>query len=136
MWRDPPYVGSHHLLSQLKTQFDKIVDELTINNQKTLQKSTPSVNNIVDDKTLRLTYLKRVLVGTGMVYLSGIDPNAAGDKSERLNIASIYTALLTQSSEETDHKTIEKQTKRLSALSMLNNHKHLVLLGTMGTSMI
>ncbi|KPA12379.1 Sulphatase-modifying factor domain protein [Candidatus Magnetomorum sp. HK-1] len=126
------YENPDQLLSQLKKQCDQIIDELTTKPQKIINKPTPPTNNIVDDKTLRITYLKKVLIETGMVYLSGIDPNAAGDKNDSLNIGSIYTALLTQSAEETDHKELKKQGNRLSALSMLNKHNNLVLLGEPG----
>ncbi|KPA17568.1 Serine/threonine-protein kinase pkn1 [Candidatus Magnetomorum sp. HK-1] len=92
-----------------------------------------SKQNKISENVLRVTYLKRILTGTGMLYISGIDPNAAGDKNDSLNIGSIYTALKTQSDEEIEHKDISKHAKRLSALSMLNKYNHLVLLGEPGS---
>ncbi|ETR68849.1 MAG: hypothetical protein OMM_04315 [Candidatus Magnetoglobus multicellularis str. Araruama] len=71
---------------------------------------------------------------SSLVSLSGIDPETAREKREELNLGSIYTALLTQSaSDDARHHLKEKQSERLSALDMLNQHKHLVILGDPGS---
>jgi len=44
---------------------------------------------------------------SSLVSLSGIDPKTAREKREELNLGSIYTALLTQQSDDQDHFTIQ-----------------------------
>ncbi len=99
--------------------------------------------NETDPKKLRTAYLHRVLWDTGVLPLEGIDPKAATDLDRsRMNLGAVYTALWTIHAKRQDiiermamgdvpdHK--EKQ-ERISALEMLNDHQHLVLLGDPGS---
>ena len=87
---------------------------------------------------LRTSYLNRLFEDTARLSLRGIDPKAAGDPKAELNLDAVYTALLTLTPEE--HERMEKEgmtprseTRRLSALALLNKHKRLVLLGDPGS---
>jgi formylglycine-generating enzyme required for sulfatase activity/predicted ATP-binding protein involved in virulence len=84
---------------------------------------------------LKEIYLARIFNDVGILNLSGIDPNVSGEKVQKINLIAIYTALVTYSTnKEIDFsvKQIEKY-DNLSALEMLNKHKHLVLLGDPGS---
>ena len=89
--------------------------------------------------TLKESYLNWILEESGIVSLAGIDPQAAKQKREELNLGSIYTALVTFSSQEKDilskqiKESNREKIKYYSALEMLNKHKHLVLLGDPGS---
>ena len=91
------------------------------------------------DLSLKESYLNWVLEESGIVSLAGIDPQAAKTKRDELNLGSIYTALVTYSSQDKDillNHTNESKREKLkyySALEMLNKHKHLVLLGDPGS---
>ena len=97
----------------------------------------------VDMKALRDTYLGRLLLETGRLSLAGIDPKAASDESEaRLSLSAVYTALMTLGMEELRkgartglfNLAAEKsQTAFLPALTQLDRHRHLVLLGDPGS---
>ena len=88
----------------------------------------------------RAAYLHRVLNSAGRLSLAGVDPKAAADESgSRLQLSSVYTALLTYGMEA---KGGEKgglfglpQTggRQLSALAQLDQYPHLVLLGDPGS---
>ena len=86
-------------------------------------------------KKLRESYLYRVFNDAGQLNLSGIDPKASSvEKSQKINLSSIYTALLTYHTDR-DMKFAEDKTahyEKKSALEMLNSHKKLVLLGDPG----
>jgi TIR domain len=94
-----------------------------------------------DEKTyalLRTSYLNRLFEDTARLSLRGIDPKAAGDPKAELILDAVYTALLTLTPEE--HERMEKEgmahrteTRRLSALALLNKHARLVLLGDPGS---
>jgi hypothetical protein len=94
----------------------------------------------VDAAALRQAYLGRLLVEAGRLSLAGIDPKAAGDASgAQLNLAAVYTALLTLHTEELSAGGGEVLLGRaakpqpLSALAQLNRHQRLVLLGDPGS---
>jgi formylglycine-generating enzyme required for sulfatase activity/energy-coupling factor transporter ATP-binding protein EcfA2 len=86
------------------------------------------------EAALRESYLCRLFQQTETLALSGIDPAlASGDKDAKLRLDAVYTALLTTTYDLTDtnpHKAVEP---RLSALSQLNSHDRLVLLGDPGS---
>ena len=89
--------------------------------------------------TLKESYLNWILEESGIVSLAGIDPQTAKKNREELNLGSIYTALVTYSSQEKDllskqiKESEREKIKYYSALEMLNKHKHLVLLGDPGS---
>ena len=89
------------------------------------------------EQSIETNYLNRLISETGYLSLEGIDPVAVGcDNDARLNLASIYTALLTDRSKESleqESFTHEKKMNRLSALDLLNKNQHLVLLGEPGS---
>ncbi len=87
---------------------------------------------------LRTSYLNHLYESNSFITLAGIDPQAAGNIEARLNLASIYTALLTQSQEHQDSTTWKilrevDESYNLSALDCLNRYKHLVVLGNPGS---
>ncbi|NIA30537.1 MAG: SUMF1/EgtB/PvdO family nonheme iron enzyme, partial [Actinobacteria bacterium] len=62
---------------------------------------------------------------------------AASEKEARINLDSVYTALLTYSPREHEQwlqgKSMDRDIQRMSALEQLNEHEHLVLLGEPGS---
>ncbi len=91
----------------------------------------------VSEDLLKERYLNRLLETASQLDLTGIDRKAAGQKVEScLNLAEIYTALLTLSSEQRESLAADKRPmseRRLSALDVLNRHHRLVLLGDPGS---
>ncbi|MFZ1396117.1 MAG: NACHT domain-containing protein, partial [Candidatus Promineifilaceae bacterium] len=94
----------------------------------------------MDPQALRRAYLSRLLAERNQLLLGGIDPKAATEAGDQLKLSAVYTALLTESSEEKQMERLERmdaagdqQPRRLSALEQLNRHKHLVLLGDPGS---
>jgi DNA replication protein DnaC len=90
-----------------------------------------------DQDALRTAYLHYVFETCRPLSLAGIDPKTASNEAEaRLNLAEIYTALLTLSLRQYEHlqrgEPSEAQ-ERLSALTHLNNQRRLVLLGDAGS---
>lgn len=87
-----------------------------------------------DIRALREAYLNRLLERTSFLSLSGIDPKAASVQSNaRLDLGSVYTALLTLSPSYPEYAGPLREVRRLSALAQLNNHPRLVLLGDPGS---
>ncbi len=93
-----------------------------------------------DPQALRRAYLSRLLAERNQLLLGGIDPKAATEAGDQLKLSAVYTALLTESSEEKQMERLVragleegKQPRRLSALEQLNRHKQLVLLGDPGS---
>jgi formylglycine-generating enzyme required for sulfatase activity len=93
-------------------------------------------------KARREAYLSHVLRTAGRLSLSGVDPKVAGHESEPLELHAVYTALMTQTSEEI---VVGRQRRdpmsrwreagghvRLSALELLDRERRLVLLGDPG----
>ena len=89
----------------------------------------------VDAGPLRRAYLNRVLEKSAILTLSGIDRKTAGDADARLELTSVYTALLTLSADQKEHEPHKRleQEKLLSATAMLDRHSRLVLLGDPGS---
>ena len=91
----------------------------------------------VDTQALRRGYLNRLFDHAQNLSLAGIDPKAASEAENRLNLDAVYTALLTLTPEESDKlaggKIPEKDSRQLSALEHLNRHQKLVLLGDPGS---
>ncbi|MBK9233958.1 MAG: NACHT domain-containing protein [Anaerolineae bacterium] len=87
--------------------------------------------------SLRRAYLNRVLEQAGALSLGGVDPRVASDAKARLNLAAVYTALLTQTQEfeeRSGHRTeVPREGQRLSAVAQLNRHARLVVLGDPGS---
>ncbi|HQF64050.1 MAG TPA: SUMF1/EgtB/PvdO family nonheme iron enzyme [Anaerolineaceae bacterium] len=93
-----------------------------------------------DPQSLRQAYLSQVYETARTLQLAGIDPKAASESKSNLNLAAVYTGLLTQTPEE--HELREQQARperpdrearKLSALEQLNRHNRLVLLGDPGS---
>ena len=135
-------------LSNIETLRQKLQNDLTVSffttvddlksrvsaSLKDISSSQPSdpIDPYVSE--LKAKYLNWVMEQSSFVSLSGIDPETAREKREELNLGSIYTALLTQStSDDAQQNFKEKSSERLSALDMLNQHKHLVILGDPGS---
>jgi formylglycine-generating enzyme required for sulfatase activity len=93
------------------------------------------------DQALRRAYLTRLTDQAQRLPLAGIDPKAASDvATDDLQLAVVYTALLTQRFEADEplmamQRTArqERDMRRLSALEVLNQEKQLVLLGDPGS---
>ncbi|MCB8947912.1 MAG: SUMF1/EgtB/PvdO family nonheme iron enzyme [Ardenticatenaceae bacterium] len=94
-----------------------------------------------DPQALRRAYLSRLLAERNQLLLGGIDPKAATEAGDQLKLSAVYTALLTETSEESVHfpgidrsaEAMARDKHRLSALEQLNRHRHLVLLGDPGS---
>ena len=89
-----------------------------------------------DLASMRKAYLYRQFCNAGVLSLEGIDPKAAScDPDACLNLGAVYTALLTQSAEEErirGERGGMPDMARQSALGVLNEHRHMVLLGDPG----
>ncbi len=108
---------------------------------KTVQHITdPSQMNPAE---LRAAYLTRLLDNHNRLLLGGVDPKIATTDNSPLALSAVYTALLTESTEQHDaemnHRLMgrlpdrEGKPERLSALAQLNKERHLVLLGDPGS---
>ena len=108
---------------------------------KTVQHITdPSQMNPTE---LRAAYLTRLLDNHNRLLLGGVDPKIATTDNSPLALSAVYTALLTESTEQHDaemnHRLMgrlpdrEGKPERLSALAQLNKERHLVLLGDPGS---
>ena len=90
-----------------------------------------------DREKLRQRYLNYVFHKTKLIDLSALDVRDALREGEKpVSLADIYTALLTQSSEQIDgqaRKESREGNRRISALEQLNREKRLVLLGDPGS---
>lgn len=99
-----------------------------------------------DSASLREAYLHHLLETCGQVFLGGIDRKAVRSQTTTcLKLSAIYTALLTfgfdrqRDMSEKDHITemlaqlAERRDRAVSALSLVNTHARLVLLGDPGS---
>ena len=94
-----------------------------------------------DEDALRLAYLNHVYEQTSQLALAGIDKRTQRDAEARLNLGSVYTALLTNSVTRASvtgrlegARSFAKDVDRhLSALEQLNESNRLVLLGDPGS---
>ncbi len=85
------------------------------------------------DSELEETYLHWLLQTAGKVDLARFDPKMQDKENEApLKLEAIYTALLTRSSDQKE-RDMTRESKPLSALAMLERHRHLVLLGGPGS---
>jgi hypothetical protein len=90
---------------------------------------------------LRDSYLNWLITQVQAVPLTGVDPKSIREESRRdLDLAAVYTALMTQRSEFMDerhvrleHAQFDEERKRLSALAVLNAEARLALLGEPGS---
>lgn len=95
--------------------------------------------NQTDPAALRAAYLSHILDERNQLWLGGIDPRAAAEDNDRLDLSAVYTALLTQSTEQEHLQTSTvmrdagRQPRRFSALEQLNRQRQLVLLGDPGS---
>jgi predicted NACHT family NTPase len=91
---------------------------------------------VADPEHLRSSYLNRLVQVTRKLYLSGIDTRAIScEADECLNLDAVYTSLLTHSVEKEELRLSDSPEKavRLSALTLLDRHSRLVLLGYPGS---
>jgi len=115
--------------------FFKTVDDLKSKVSASLKDvpiSHPIEATNLKDYELRSNYLNWVMEESSLISLSGIDPETSREKREDLNLGSIYTALLTQTLSG-DVPLNKNTSEPISALEMLNRHKHLVILGDPGS---
>ena len=93
-------------------------------------------------EVLRQAYLCRLLRQTRGLPLTGVDRKAAEEEGNgEVQLAAVYTALLTQRPEHADRLeprhgaqlNMERETRRLSAVEVLNGEQYLVLLGEPGS---
>ena len=121
---------------KIKEQLDLIIPCFQKDCQPpTIQEPVKPVITSQSLEKLKEDYFVRTFNDVGILNLSGLDPNASGEKAQKINLSAIYTALLTYSTNremEFSEKHID-QYEKLSALEMLNKHKHLVLLGDPGS---
>jgi|GEM_PF-1893433 len=87
-----------------------------------------------DAAALRRAYLHRVLEQTQTLQLSGVDPKTARDQtaSTGLALAAVYTALMTQQTEQEERGRMsvpDREARRLSAVAVLDREPKLALLG-------
>jgi formylglycine-generating enzyme required for sulfatase activity len=88
------------------------------------------------DGRLRESYLAWLITQVRAVPLSGIDPKSIPEETRRdLDLAAVYTALMTQQTEAADERNRppEMERQRLSAMAVLNAEPHLALLGDPGS---
>ena len=92
-----------------------------------------------DYTPLREAYLNWVYDACTRLSLEGIDRKSASEAGTRLSLSAVYTALLTLTPEMEERRRKggmmleEGEVRRLSALSLLNQHKHMALLGDPGS---
>jgi hypothetical protein len=92
-----------------------------------------------DPVALRQAYLHRVLEQTQTLQLTGVDPKATQDATARsgLALAAVYTALMTQQSEQELGRRGQvdpmREAHRLSAVELLDRERKLTLLGDPGS---
>ena len=91
-----------------------------------------------DPDALRRAYLHRLRQHARRLPLAGVDPKTARDEGGgELQLAAVYTALLTQRPETDDlgrgMRPEGREARRLSALQALNREPRLVLLGDPGS---
>ncbi len=113
----------------------KVIHTGTYVESQTVQSQRAETANVA---SLREAYLNRLFDSTRQLSLAGIDPKAASSEVEaRLNLAGVYTALLTQTSEAHEQalqgKSPARESRRQSAVEQLNQHSRLVLLGDPGS---
>ena len=92
--------------------------------------------NETSPEKLRKWYLECLIRQTGILTLQGIDPQAASESDDALNLDAVYTALLTQTADQDkDGRGPREATdsKRLSALELLDRHPRMALLGDPGS---
>ena len=87
---------------------------------------------------LRQAYLNRVLEQTQTLQLGGVDPKAAREPTAQtgLALAAVYTALMTQQTEQDARGRMpapDREARRLSAVTVLDREPRLALLGDPGS---
>jgi hypothetical protein len=120
--------------AKIKTQLAPLEQQIAVLQAK-LAELTAAGETPPEQLSRQASYLSHLLGRCQAIPLSGIDPKVADKGSEPLQLQAIYTALSTQSSEETDRldRMRAGQPRRLSALAQLNHHAKLVLLGDPGS---
>ncbi len=93
-----------------------------------------------DSQSMEQAYLKKLVHQIRDVPLSGIDPRSITDEeAAKLELAAVYTALMTQRTDQKDERMalkenipLERQARFMSSLEVLNNESRLVLMGDPG----
>jgi len=116
----------------------KFIGRDEIHAETIIHQAAPPVS--ADPQALRQAYLSQVYETARILQLAGIDPKAASESKSNLNLAAVYTGLLTQTPEEHDLREQQvrperpdREARKLSALEQLNRHNRLVLLGDPGS---
>jgi formylglycine-generating enzyme required for sulfatase activity len=87
-------------------------------------------------KALREAYLSWLMEQARMVPLAGVDPLSAREETRAdLDLAAVYTALMTQKTEAAERGKLapERESRKLSAVEVLNSNRLLALLGDPGS---
>ena len=109
---------------------DNIEAGTYIDQRPTIDESRPDVKAMQND------YLNHILHKANILPLAGIDPKAASNETEsRLNLSAVYTALMVKGGEGHEGKMMpfSRRQEQRSALSELDRHIKLVLLGDPGS---
>jgi formylglycine-generating enzyme required for sulfatase activity len=92
--------------------------------------SSPTKENL----KLREAYLGWLIQQTRAVSLAGVDPLSVTEDTRRdIELAAVYTALMTQQTKEGREAVPDREMQRLSALEVLNVERRLALLGDPGS---
>ena len=100
---------------------------------------TPGDDTKPDSADLHHAYLHYVFQTTSFLTLGGVDPQAKGKAETRLELASVYTALLTESprdeslAEKNESRPWRERRTARSAVEDLDRHLRLVLMGDPGS---
>ncbi len=113
-----------------------IGDHVTIHGDINIGGKTSDKDDSGNKTDLRKSYLSHLVKETGSMALQGIDPKAAGSRSEsRLRLQAVYTALMTRGGglEGRDLFGGKEKEETISALALLDKESRLVLLGEPGS---
>ena len=113
-----------------------IADHVTIYGDINIGGKTSDRDDSENKTDLRNSYLSHLVKETGSLALKGIDPKAAGSRSEsRLRLQAVYTALMTRGGglEGRDLFGSKGKVETVSALALLDKESRLVLLGEPGS---
>ncbi|MCB0115725.1 MAG: NACHT domain-containing protein, partial [Caldilineaceae bacterium] len=119
------------------------INQTNIGTQNNIYQTPPDPSK-PDLEQLRRAYLHWVYGQSDMLSLSGVDPKAKSGEAH-LSLGAVYTALLTMTPEDHERWLLtaegaqanarmpERDARRLSAIDLLNRHRHVVLLGDPGS---
>jgi formylglycine-generating enzyme required for sulfatase activity len=126
-----------------RAQFEKLVrkhltnfirEQISQSSQASGSETAPITPELSTE--LREAYLHWLIEQVRAVPLTGVDPKSIREETRRdLDLAAVYTALMTQRTEETSARELrlEREHRQLSALAVLNAQPRLALLGDPGS---